>query len=247
MHLRPEGRRQGAARVGEDTLAYAVGDIHGRDDLLARLLARIEADAAGRGARRRVVVFLGDYVDRGPDSREVMERLCQGPPAGFEWVLLRGNHEDFLLRFLDDPSVGLVWMLNGGTATAYSYLGRMPGEWDDMARLRDALRARIPSRHLEVLRRLALYHVEGDYLFVHAGVRPGVPLERQDPRDLMWIRDPFLTSAADHGKIVVHGHSVAAEPVVRPNRIGVDTGAFASGVLTAAALDGTEVRFLRAH
>lgn len=246
MHPRPQRRGRGpdAPRVGAGTVVYAIGDVHGRADLLARLLARIEGDAARRPASRRVVVFLGDYVDRGPDSRGVLEMLCQGPPEGFEWVLLRGNHEDFLLAFLDDPSLCLPWMFNGGDATIYSYLGRMPGEWDDFARLRDDFLRRLPPPHLRLLGELRLQYVEGDYLFVHAGVRPGVPLEEQSPRDLTWIRGEFLSSAADHGKVVVHGHTIAREPVVRRNRIGIDTGAFASNVLTAVVLEGPEIAFL---
>jgi serine/threonine protein phosphatase 1 len=237
------------ARVPEGTCVYAIGDIHGRADLLGALHRQIEADAAARNARRRVVVYLGDYVDRGPQSREVIELLLDRPLPGFEPVHLIGNHEDFMLRFLDEePWVGPDWFANGGDATVASYgVGQLPRLRGDavLEGLQGMLRARIPERHLAFLRDLALWHVEGDYLFVHAGIRPGLALERQSRDDLLWIRGAFLHSRADHGRVVVHGHTIAHSVDRRPNRIGIDTGAFASGCLTCAVLQGTEVAFLQ--
>jgi serine/threonine protein phosphatase 1 len=237
-----------AARVPDDTLVYAIGDIHGRADLLDELHANIVADAATRSARRRVLVWLGDYVDRGPDSRGVIDRLL-APPAGFETVALLGNHEDFLLEFLDDPSVGPHWMMNGGVQTLESYdIALMDScyfrsdRWDALSQ---ALRDALPAPHRRFLERLQPTHREGDYLFVHAGIRPGLPLGDQGQYDLLWIRGEFLFSEADHGAVVVHGHTISDEPQIRPNRIGIDTGAFHSGRLTALALEGRQRRFLQ--
>jgi serine/threonine protein phosphatase 1 len=231
-----------------------VGDCHGCLEALRGLRAAIVADSAradarGPRARRRVVVYLGDYVDRGPDSRGVVELLIGEPLAGFESVHLLGNHELFMRRFLDGEDDAAVWMMNGGGATLRSYgldaRRTGPGTGDDARSLRDALTAAVPAAHRAFLDGLALSHVEGDYFFAHAGVRPGVPLADQEADDLLWIREPFLGSTADYGKVVVHGHSVTAEVVVRPNRIGIDTGAYYDGKLTALVLEGSRRRFLQ--
>ncbi len=226
---------------------YAVGDIHGRADLLAELHGLILADAAASDAERRVVVYLGDYVDRGLESRQVVDLLLDEPLPGFESVHLKGNHEEFLLVFLEDTGVGAGWLNNGGNATLYSY-GVGLGEGVSMAERLEAAQAdladKVPQRHLRFLESLSLTHEEGDYLFVHAGIRPGIPLERQREEDMLWIRDDFLGSGRDHGRIVVHGHSITSEPEVLPNRIGIDTGAFASGTLSCLVLEGAEREFL---
>lgn len=239
------------AELPPGLIVYAVGDIHGRSDLLSELEARIAADAASRPAERRLIVYLGDYVDRGPDSRGVVDRLLEGPPAGFDAVHLRGNHEDFLLRFLEDDSIGRAWLMNGGDATLESY-GVLPssGVPDEapIAVLQREFRRLLPPRHLGFLRGLRLRHRAGSYVFVHAGIRPGIPLDAQIDDDLMWIRDDFLYSTADHGAVVVHGHSIRLEPERLRNRIGIDTGAYASGRLTALVLEeaagGVRERFL---
>jgi serine/threonine protein phosphatase 1 len=232
-------------RIAEGTRLYAVGDIHGRLDLLSELERRIADDAAASGAARNAIVYLGDYIDRGDQSREVVDRLIDQPLPGFERALLLGNHEDSMLQFLVDVQIGPAWLGFGGAATLLSYGVRPPSSDRDLVRAQEELRAKLPERHLAFLRGLQLYHVEGDYYFVHAGVRPGVKLDDQRPSDLLWIRDEFLRSRRDFGKIVVHGHTITEAPEIRRNRIGIDTGAFASGTLTSLVLQGESWSFLQ--
>ncbi len=225
------------------TRVYAIGDIHGRADLLREMHKKIREDFSRAPVERPVVVYLGDYIDRGLESRQVVDILLDEPLENFERIHLRGNHEDFMLRFLDDAAIGSHWMANGGGATVYSYAGARH-QGGDMADVQAALRQILPQRHLDFFRALPLSHVEGDHLFVHAGIRPDVPLEKQDPLDLMWIREEFLASNTEHPKMVVHGHSIHFTPEVRPNRIGIDTGAYATGTLTCLLLQGTRRDFL---
>lgn len=233
------------ASVPPDTRVYAIGDIHGRLDLLSRLHRMILDDARAAKGGDRILVYLGDYVDRGPDSAGVIELLSQEPLPGFTAIHLKGNHEDFLLRFLDDTSSGTAWFANGGVETLRSYGVDMEYvDRDTPARLLDKLSRRLPARHLDFLRALSLNHCIGDYLFVHAGIRPGLAMELQSATDMLWIRGEFLNSAVKHGKIVVHGHTITDLPEVRDNRIGIDTGAFFSNRLTCLVLDGTDRRFL---
>jgi serine/threonine protein phosphatase 1 len=235
--------------VPPGSCVYAIGDIHGRADLLEVLHRKICEDAASRRAKRRVVVYLGDYIDRGSGSRQVIDLLLDRPLPGFEAMHLLGNHEDSLLRFLDDTVAGPPWLFYGGEATVASYginpAAQLPAGEDPILRMQTELRRRLPPRHLEFLKGLKLMHVEGDYLFVHAGIRPGVPLDRQKPEDLLWIRREFLTSTIDHGRVVVHGHSISTWPENRANRIGIDTGAFASDRLTCLVLEGKARSFLQ--
>lgn len=246
--LRRKSPARPSARIAGDALVYAVGDIHGRDDLLGSLLATIGADAAGRSPGPRRIVYLGDYVDRGMQSREVIDRLLLGPPAGFEVTCLMGNHEEAFLAFLDGEEAGFDWLRYGGLETLHSYgvpVARQPNTPRDLEQLRAEALERVPAAHVGFMRDAILWHGEGDYLFVHAGVRPGLPLERQQPRDLLWIRDEFLNSRDDHGgRVVVHGHTICDAPDVRPNRINIDTGAYASGRLTALVLSGNQRAFL---
>jgi serine/threonine protein phosphatase 1 len=224
-----------------------VGDIHGRADLLERLLELIEADAAGHPDSAKRLIFLGDYVDRGPASSAVIDLVLQHRPPGIEVVPLMGNHEEMMLRFLEDIAVGRTWMMNGGDATLRSYGVEPPGMFSGTPVLRRAQQQfaeRLPARHRSFLGGLAISHTEGDYLFVHAGVRPGVPLDRQRSEDLLWIRDEFLDSDQDFGKVVVHGHSISLDPEFRANRIGIDTGAYRSGQLTCLMLEGADQRLL---
>jgi serine/threonine protein phosphatase 1 len=230
------------------TRIYAVGDVHGCAGLLRDLHLLIHEDAYRRQAARNVIVYLGDYVDRGDESRQVIDLLLNEPLPGFERVHLRGNHEDTLLRFLEDTSVGPSWLLYGGAATLWSYGVRPPESTTDAGELRRVQRElaqRLPRDHLVFMDALPTLHAEGDYLFVHAGLRPGVPLAQQSAEDLLWIREEFLQSDAEFGKIVVHGHTISPHPDVRRNRIGIDTGAFASGRLTALVLEGTSWSFIQ--
>jgi serine/threonine protein phosphatase 1 len=231
-------------------LVYAVGDIHGYPRQLVALLARIRADAVeSADGERPLVVFLGDYVDRGPDSRAVID-LILGliDEDAFEVVALKGNHEDALVRFLAEPTYAPAWIANWGQATLRAYGIALPSGFDVAAC--EAAQAQfvqaLPDSHRAFLDRLELSRTVGDYLFVHAGVRPGVALAEQDPRDLIWIRYDFLESDADFDKVVVHGHTPADRPERKANRINVDTGVYFSGVLTAVRLQGESVDFLHA-
>ena len=218
---------------------YAIGDIHGRLDLLEILLARIADDDAARGRRKTQIIFLGDLADRGPDSAEVIER-ARGLAAGGARFLM-GNHEELFLRTIDgDIPASRVMLRVGGRETMLSYgVDEEAFEADDEGALAEMFAARVPDEHVEFLRGFEDRILLGDYLFVHAGVRPAVPLEEQSPSDLRWIRGEFLDSEEDHGYIVVHGHTISENVEERPNRIGIDTGAYASGRLTALALEGT--------
>lgn len=233
-------------RTEDGVCVYAIGDIHGRLDLLRALLERIGAHARTlpAGVRPRLVL-LGDYIDRGPDSRGVLDLLAAPPSEGFERVCLKGNHEDFLLDFLEHPGGGLVWLSNGGLETLASYGVPTTAAGPAMLpALASALRAAMPLEHRRFLAELDLLHVCGDYLFVHAGLDPRRPLHQQGAGTLLWIREPFLSSEADFGYTVVHGHSISYEPDVRRNRIGIDTGAFATGRLTCLVLHGEDRMFL---
>lgn len=234
------------ARVPEGQRVYAVGDIHGRADLLHELLELIRHDAAGTD-RRCTVVFLGDYVDRGPDNSEVIDLLAGEPLPGFDALHLVGNHEAVFLQFLRDAEIGRDWLRFGGDATLRSYGVRIRSSnppIDELLEAKAALARNLPRRHLQFLRGLRLSCSIGDYFFVHAGVRPGVPLDQQDGNDMIWIRDLFLNSEMDFGKVVVHGHTPDEFVHNLPNRIGIDTGAYFTGHLTAAVLEGEERRFL---
>lgn len=237
------GRSRAAPCLPDGTGLFAIGDIHGRLDLLRELLAEIEQTAGKAAFEQKIIVFLGDYVDRGASSRGVIEALIAGPLPGFKTVRLLGNHEEMFMSFLEDPSGGEAWLANGGDATSESYgvdiagyLGRK-----DLPGLHDALREVVPAEHRHFLRTLSSHYAEGDYFFAHAGIRPGIPLEKQDSQDLIWIREPFLSSKKNHGKVVVHGHSVTYEPEEYPSdekvsRIGIDTGAYLTGRLTCLYL-----------
>lgn len=237
-------------RTPPDTVIYAIGDIHGRSDLLTAIHALIAADASRREAPRKLVIYLGDYVSRGVDSRQVVDRVRDWLPEGFERIALKGNHEDLLLRFLDgELDAGRHWFDYDGLDALGHYGVTIPDRQarDDasVAFLRDGFAAVLPQTHLNFFRSLPASHRAGDYCFVHGGLRPGVALTEQTDHDFMWIRKPFLESDADHGAVVVHGHSVSTHPVVRHNRIGIDTAAYRSGVLTCLVLEGTTRDFLQ--
>ena len=226
--------------------AYVVGDIHGRIDLLDELLGKIERDLVGAKRSKTTLVFLGDLIDRGPGSAAVIERLRTYRHRGVQPVFLLGNHEEVLLRILDGESTLIAdWWRFGGKECLQSY-GVHSAAFacmDEKSALA-AVRKAIPKTHVEFLRSFADTCRFEDYLFVHAGIRPGVELERQKQADLRWIREPFLTDETDHGFVVVHGHTISSYVEERPNRIGIDTGAYKSGVLTALVISGRERRLL---
>lgn len=240
---RPRAER--IARFPHGRVGYAVGDIHGRADLLARMLDRLEADATTSDAP--VAVFLGDYIDRGPDSRLVLELLLEPRPRGFERRFLLGNHEAALLAFLRDPEIGRAWLRHGGVPTLRAYGVTPPSldaPADAFAAAAAALRARMPALHRDFLERLERSVVYGGYAFVHAGVDPRKPLEAQSDRDLLWAREAFLKARRAHEYVIVHGHTPEEKPYADHRRIGVDTGAYATGKLTAVRLVGADVSFL---
>lgn len=233
-----------------DSLIYAIGDIHGRLDLLTDIHERIDADARQRSPGNRLLLYLGDYVSRGEDSPGVVERVLSWLPQGFQRITLKGNHEDLLLRFLsDDFDAGRLWFDYGGLDTLRHYGVTIPDPQarDDvsMVRLRDSFASALPQAHLDFFEALQVSHNSGNYYFVHAGVRPGVKLAEQNDHDRMWIRQPFLDSDLEHGAVIVHGHCISAQPVVRHNRIGIDTGAYRSDILTCLMLDGATQDFLQ--
>ena len=231
-----------APALPEGLRVYAVGDIHGERRLLERLLERIAEDIAAAPASeaRPLLVFLGDYVDRGHDSRGTLERLCSRPLPGADCRFLAGNHEQAMLDFLEKPEANAAWLRFGGTETLASYGIRASagGGVAHLRSLRDRLAERLPETHRRFLAALEPSLVLGGYLFVHAGIRPGRRLDRQKLDDLLWIREPFLSSTRQHERVVVHGHTVVDRPELLPNRIGIDTGAYATGVLTALVLEG---------
>ncbi len=234
--------------VPEGTLVYAIGDVHGCARHLEKLHERILEGSASAGKfDRRVAIYLGDYVDRGPDSKRVVDILLEQPLEGFECHYLIGNHEAFLLDFLQDAEMGPGWLFNGGVATLQSYginldtsAGGLALTVDVLADIQERFCEKLPHAHRHFFETLTLSQTEGDYFFVHAGIRPGVALDEQTEDDMIWIRDEFLESSADHGKVIVHGHTISHTPEMRENRMGIDTGAFATGVLTALVLEHHE-------
>lgn len=225
----PKGRR-----------AYVIGDVHGRLDLLNRLLERIEADIARGRTLKTSIVFVGDLVDRGPDSAGVIERLRTYSPASASVHFIMGNHEEVMLRVLAGETELLPsWLRFGGVQTLESY-GVDPSALAGLepAEIVDRLSRAVPESHQDFIAGFSDSISFGGYLFVHAGIRPGIALAEQSQSDLRWIRDPFLEDSTNHGFVVVHGHTITSEVEVTPNRIGIDTGAFYSGILTALAIEG---------
>lgn len=226
---------------------YCIGDIHGRLDLLQTVHNKVADDAADfNGIKLRL--YLGDYIDRGPHSKQVVDYLLENDFPGFSTVFLLGNHEQVLLQFLHgpDPAVAREWFLFGGLPTLASYGVGVKGmpTVKELGHLRAEFRENMPASHLAFYQRLLLNYEIGDYFFVHAGVKPKVQLSRQRPEDMLWIREEFLNYQASHGKVIVHGHSVSENPEVHHNRIGLDTGAYASGKLTCAVFEDDRCRFL---
>ena len=233
------------ARGPDGTVVYAIGDVHGRLDLLTRMHAEIVADRERRRPADWRVVHLGDYVDRGPDSKGVVEFICRAGASDRRFISLAGNHDVGFLDFLAEADPHGIFANYGGAQTALSYGAEL--DFDSLAEFamsHRALAQAVPEKHLAFLRSL-LYSVEfGDFFFCHAGIRPDVPLASQDPQDLTWIREEFLCHAKLHPKVIVHGHTPVAEPELRANRVNVDTGAFATGRLTALVVDGADKQLL---
>lgn len=220
---------------------YAIGDIHGCIDRLVAIHEGIAEDMAERPCDDVTLIHLGDYVDRGTDSAQVVDWLLSGPPVPATRVVnLMGNHEEMMLAALDGTSneTASHWLANGGADSLMSWgISRSvpPAEWA----------ARVPARHIAFLRDLTLKHLAEPYLFVHAGIQPGKPLEAQTQQDLLWIREPFLSSKADHGYVVVHGHTPRREPMIQRNRIAIDTGAVLGGALTCVVLEEDRLGFIQ--
>lgn len=245
-YLAPRSPAKTAAAVPAGERAYAIGDIHGRLDLFERLIAAVDADDEARGPADTTVILLGDLIDRGPASSGVID-------AARAWAdrrkvrMLKGNHEEMFLDSFSSLETLRHFLRHGGKETLLSYPIE-PAVYQQLAL--EALQARLPEivppEHVALLDAMEDHILVGDYLFVHAGIRPGVPLERQSRSDLRWIREAFTNHAGDHGVVVVHGHTICDEVEDLPNRIGIDTGAFMSGRLTAVGLEGTDRWYLAA-
>ncbi|MDB5677668.1 MAG: serine/threonine protein phosphatase [Sphingomonas bacterium] len=240
-----EGAR-GDASVPAGKRVYAIGDVHGRLDLLTELLDAIDRDDAGRDAAETMIVLLGDLVDRGPHSKQVIDHLIERDWRGREVAMIKGNHEEvFLLTLAGDLEATRFWLRIGGRETMMSY--GTPAELIDSAGpldIAEDFMARVPREHVAFLQSMGDSLGVGGYCFVHAGIKPGVPIERQKPADLRWIRDRFLDYEGSHGATIVHGHSIATDVENLHNRIGIDTGAYQTGKLTAVGLEGDRRWFL---
>lgn len=226
---------------------YAIGDVHGRDDLLADIHARVAADLQARPVADHRLIHMGDYVDRGPASAAVIDRLARMAENDPRVICLKGNHEELFQIFLALPTGGAAsFLANGGDATLASYgvAAQFGAAGDAAIAIRDELLEVMPQSHRSFLSGLRLSAEFGDYFFCHAGIRPGVPLAEQDPHDLVWIRDVFHRDPGDHGKVVIHAHTPVPEPDIRRNRINIDTGAWFSGRLTCLALEARSYRFV---
>ena len=242
LKLLAKRKKRRLPHLPEGVRIYAIGDVHGRADLLDSVLSRIDAHTAAYPVVRPIHVLVGDYIDRGPASCEVLELLITCA-QGREMVFLRGNHETFMLEFLQNPAVFRDWGKMGGIETLMSY-GLKPTINADPAAQKDlasALNSVLPKAHRDFLDSLISSFSCGHFFFAHAGVRPGVPLAKQRDDDLLWIRDDFLLYEEDFGKIVVHGHTPVRELDIRPNRINIDTGAYATGRLTCLIIEGDSI------
>ena len=233
--------------VPADTRVYAVGDIHGRADLLKRLMQLIHEDVQQSKESRVVLIFLGDYVDRGFQSKDVIDFLLSDELEHYETYFLKGNHEAAFETFLSDHTFGPQWARFGGAETLMSYGIQPPraktisSEWEEVCH---QLNHDLPTEHRAFLGSLSLYATLGDYVFVHAGLRPGLTLDEQSEKDILWIREEFLKDEGAFDRVVVHGHTPISDPHHDFRRIGIDTGAYLTGKLTAACLVGSKVKFL---
>lgn len=225
---------------------YAIGDVHGRLDLLEAMHTRIRDEIERDAPADWRIVHVGDYVDRGPDSKGVIDFLAEAIRTDSRYVALAGNHDAGLVDFLADPDKDSLFARHGGRQTALSY--GVDADFSSQGQARasaERLRAAMPREHVEFLSTLPRSVAFGDFFFCHAGIRPGVPLALQNPEDLIWIRERFLSSPLLYEKVVVHGHTPSQAPEIMPNRVNVDTAAFTTGVLTALSIDGTRKRILQ--
>ncbi len=235
----------GEARIAAGLRIYAIGDVHGCLREFDQLIRKIDKDLKDNPVKKHQLVCLGDYVDRGPDVKDVIERLMKLDKSDRDTVFLKGNHEDWLLGFLDDPDVmGASYLNWGDLLTLNSYgVENNPGAVNtDLAK---AARRLIPTKHRVFLKKLPVYHCVGDFCFVHAGIRPGINLGKQLEHDLIWIRDDFLQHSKPFDRVVVHGHTPTNKPEVHPNRINVDTRCYDTGILTALVIEERDIRFIQ--
>ncbi len=233
----------------ENTRIYAIGDIHGCHDLLNTLLDQIIAhDLTRAPVDTKILVFLGDYVDRGENSKAVIDILLDACPKGYDTIFLKGNHEEMLLKALDDQAAADFWLRNGGRQTLASYGIAGATDHDEFTheQLIEEFNQRLPQEHLVFLKKLRLTFEYGDYFFAHAGIDPNTPLDQQEEQHLLWIRDRFLFSVKNFGKVIIHGHTPTRDVDSAANRIGIDTAAVYGGKLTALMLEGSEQKFLYA-
>lgn len=244
--FRKQSEQSPTPHIPDGLRVYCIGDIHGRADLLLRLHESILDDADGYSGKK-TVVYLGDYIDRGMQSRQVIDMLLAGGLSGFETIYLQGNHEQVMLSFIKYPEATASWLSFGGREALDSYgipLAHIPGK-REVLQLARQLDEKLPDAHREFILNCVDSWRCGSYYFVHAGIRPGVALDEQLQEDKLWIRGEFLESKKDHGAIIVHGHTITPEPELLYNRIGIDTGAFNTGVLTCLVLEGETRRLLQ--
>lgn len=242
--LKRKTRKRAKGKSGER--AYAIGDVHGCLQETQVLLNKIKTDNDYRATAKTYVVFLGDLIDRGPQSKGVIEFLMQFPYKFAEPLFIMGNHEEMMVRGMTNEADLLpAWLKYGGYECAQSYgVNKSELQDKDCHLIQRILRRAIPRKHVDFLSEFLDYVQFGDFLFTHAGIKPGIPLGEQSPRELRWIREPFLNHNGDLGVTVVHGHTVSAEVVVKHNRIGLDTGAYQTGRLSALCIDEDEISFL---
>lgn len=236
-----------APTLSNNLRLYCIGDIHGRDDLLLMIHSLILSEQQGyRGEIK--IIYVGDYIDRGMRSKQVIDFLTDDYGLNSHSVFLRGNHEQALLDFLEDDTVGPAWFSFGGIATLASYgvaVTKIPTKRQEYIDIQSEIKDKLPDAHLSFLKETVFSYREGSYFFAHAGINPKRSIKRQKTDDLMWIRDAFISSDKNYENIVVHGHTITDKPEFRINRIGIDTGAFMSGVLTCLVLEGSKQRVLQ--
>lgn len=238
---------QSVSEGGEPEIAYAIGDVHGCYDKLIELLGLIEADCTKFPDMKKKIIFLGDLIDRGPKSAEIIEFLSTYNPEFADVVFLMGNHEEVFLKVLEGSQRSLAaWFEFGGRECVRSYgMINLSRIHSDPENLLAEIQIRVPEEHHKFISRFENYHITGKYLCVHAGIRPKIPLKKQTSKDMRWIREKFLSYEKPHPYVVVHGHTVSAEPEILSNRIGIDTGAHKNGPLTAVRLSGDYISILQ--